>query len=49
MKVKSLQISEKLHKAIKILCANKEYKLKDWVENALKNTLIKENSVPPKL
>jgi len=48
MNQKNLKISEKLHKDIKIFCANNSLKINDWVEKQLEekiNQIKNENKM----
>lgn len=37
--MKTLKITEKLHKDIKVFCAKRDLKINEWVENELKKSL----------
>jgi predicted HicB family RNase H-like nuclease len=42
--IKNLKISEKLHKKIKIHCANNNLKINEWVELELNKILKDDNN-----
>lgn len=42
--MKTLKISNELHKEIKVFCAENSLKINEWVENELKKTLPKNDT-----
>jgi hypothetical protein len=42
--MKTLKISEELHKKIKVFCAENDLKINDWVEKELKKILENDNN-----
>jgi hypothetical protein len=42
--MKTLKISEELHKKIKVFCAENGLKINDWVEKELKKILVGDDT-----